>query len=51
MEKLGPKRENCQFKVKFLTKTDLNMVNPMVIFTLICFLQELSVFGKFGPKY
>ena len=50
MEKLLPKRENCQFKVKFGTKTDLNMLNPMVIFTFICFLQELPFLGKFGPK-
>ena len=32
--KFGPKNQNCQFKLKFGTKTNLNMENSMVAFTL-----------------
>ena len=31
--KFGPKNQNCQFKLKFGTKTNLNMQNSMVVFT------------------
>ena len=31
--KFGPKNENCQFKLKFGTKTNLNKQNSMVVFT------------------
>ena len=31
--KLGPKNQNCQFKVKFGTQTNFNMQNSMVVFT------------------
>ena len=31
--KFGPKNENCQFKLKFGTKTNSNMQNSMVVFT------------------
>ena len=31
--KLGPKNENCQFKLKFGTWTNLNMENSMLMFT------------------
>ena len=29
----GPKNQNCQLKLKFGTKTNLNMQNSMVVFT------------------
>ena len=50
MDKQGPKCGNCQFKVKFGTKTDLNMQNQMVIFAFLCFLRELPILGKFVPN-
>ena len=31
--KFGPKNEICQFKLKFGTKTNLNMHNSMLVFT------------------
>ena len=33
LEKFGPKNPNCQFKLKFGTKTDPNMENSIVTFT------------------
>ena len=32
--KFGPKHQNCQFKLKFGTQTNLNMKNSMLVFTL-----------------
>ena len=31
--KFGPKNQNCQFKLKIGTKTNLNIKNSMVMFT------------------
>ena len=31
--KFGPKNQNCQFQLKFGTKTNSNMQSPMVVFT------------------
>ena len=33
LEKFDPKNPNCQFKLKFGTKTDPNMENSIVTFT------------------
>ena len=33
MGKSDPESQNCQFKLKFGTKTNLNMQNSMVVFT------------------
>ena len=41
--KYGQKNQNYQFKLKFGTKTNLNMRNSMMMFTF-------SFLGKFGPK-
>ena len=35
--KFGPKNQNCQFKLKFGTKTNLNMQNLVVLFTFSVF--------------
>ena len=32
--KSGQKNQNCQFKLKFVTKTNLNKQNSMMMFTL-----------------
>ena len=41
LDKSGQKNQTCQFKWKFGTKTNLNMQNPMMVFT----------FSVFGRKY
>ena len=46
--KSGQKNQNCQFKLKFGTKTNFNMWNSMMMLTLSVFDQ--SFLGKFGPK-
>ena len=52
--KFGPENQNCQFKLKFGTKTNLNMQNSVVLFTFSfltgnTFLgQILSLKQKFG---
>ena len=33
LSKFGPKNQKCHFKLKFGTKTNLNMQNSMVAFT------------------
>ena len=35
--KLGPKNQNCQFKLKFGTKTNSNMQNSIAMFTFSVF--------------
>ena len=40
--------QNCQFKLKPGTKTNLNMQKSMAMF--FCFLSELLFLGKFDPK-
>ena len=35
--KFSPKSENCQFKLKFGTKTNSNMQNSIVVFTFSMF--------------
>ena len=35
--KFGPENHNCQFKLRFGTKTNSNMQNSMVVFTLSVF--------------
>ena len=48
MEQIVPKNQNCQFKMKFSTYTNLNMQNSMVVFTFTLFRPEISFLGKFG---
>ena len=44
LHKFGPKVQNCLFKVKFSTETNLNMPNSMVMFTF-SFLTRNTIFG------
>ena len=48
--KLGPKNQNCYFKLKSGTYINSNMQNSMVIFTFFYSRQEFPILGKFGPK-
>ena len=48
--KLGPAIQNCYFKQKFGTSTNLNMQNSIVMLIFFCFIPEITFFGKFGPK-
>ena len=45
--KLGPKNQNCQFKLKFGTYTNSNKQNSVALF---CFRPETLFLGKYGPK-
>ena len=44
--KFGPKNLKCQFKLKFDTKTNLNMQNSIVMVTF-CSRPKASFLGKF----
>ena len=48
--KFGPKTQNCQFKLKPSTQTNLNMQNSMVVFTFSFLDHKIPFLGKFGPK-
>ena len=51
--KFGPRNENCHFKLKFGTYTNLNIQNSMVMFIFflfVCFWLEIPFLGKFCPK-
>ena len=37
LSKFGPKNQNCQFKLEFVTKTNFNMWNSMKMFTFSIF--------------
>ena len=45
--KFGPKNQNCQFKLKFDTKTNSNTQSSLMIFT---FGFQLEILAKFGAK-
>ena len=45
----GKSGQNCQFKLKFGTKINLNMQMSMMVFTFSVF-EQICFFGKFGPK-
>ena len=47
---LGPKTQNCQFKLKFSIWTYLNMQILMVVFTLSVLNYKHFRLDKFGPK-
>ena len=49
MGKFGPKNQNCQFKLKFKTKTNSNMQNPMVVFNFL-FAQIWSRISKLSVE-
>ena len=43
-------KNQLSVKIKFSTKTNLNMQNSMVVFTFSCFWPEIPILGKFVPK-
>ena len=43
-------KNQLSVKIKFGTKTNLNMQNSMVVFTFSCFWPEIPILGKFIPK-
>ena len=47
---LVEKIKNCQFKLKFGTKINSNMLNLMVVFTLSILNQKHPFLGKFGIR-
>ena len=48
--KFGPKNQNCQFKVKFGTLTNLNMQNSMVVFTFSALDWKHTFWGNLVQK-
>ena len=46
--KFSPQNHNCQFKLKFVTWTNSNIVSSIMLF--ICFTLEIPFLGKFGLK-
>ena len=48
--KLGPKNENCQFKLKFGTYTNSNMHNSIVIITFFLFPTGILLFEQIWSK-
>ena len=42
--------QDCQFKLKFGTKTNLNMENSIVMFIFAFFRPEINLLGKFVSK-
>ena len=55
LSKFGPKNENCYFKSKFGTQTNLNMQNSMEVLTFSIFdrkdLFEINVVLKLETAY
>ena len=45
--KFGPENRNCQFKLKFGSKTNLNMQNLVVLFTFSVFDWKYSFGANF----
>ena len=43
-------KSNCQFKLKFCTKINLNLQNSMIIFIFFCLRLEIPFLGKFSSK-
>ena len=50
LSKVGPKNQNCLFKMKFGKYTNSNMLNSIMMFLFLCFLTEVPFLDKFGPK-
>ena len=49
-DKLGPKDQNCQFKLKFGTKNNLHMQNSVMVFTFSVFETGNVIFGETWSK-
>ena len=50
MGKFGKKKQNYQFKLKFVRRIRVCIQNSMVVITFFYFQQETMFFGKFGPQ-
>ena len=50
LDKLGPKNQNYQFKLKFGTSTDLNIQNSMALFTLSVLDQKHAFWANLVQK-
>ena len=48
--KLGPNVQSCQFRLKFGTKTNLNMQNSVVVSTSAVLNWKHPFLRKFDPK-
>ena len=48
--KFGPKNQNCQFELKFGTKTNFNMQNLMVVFSFSVLYQKNPSWANFVQK-
>ena len=48
--KFVPKKQDCQFKLKFGTETNSSIQNSIVAITFSVFDQKISFLGRFGPK-
>ena len=46
----GPKNQNCQFRLKFGTKTNSNIQNSMLMISFSVLDQKYTFWGKFGTK-
>ena len=44
------KKQNYQFKLKFVRQIRVYIQNSMVVVTFFYFQQETIFFGKFGPQ-
>ena len=49
-DKFGRKSQNYHFKLKFVTYTNSNMKNSMMLFSFFSFWVQIPFLGKFGPK-
>ena len=50
LSKFGKRHQNCQFKLKVGTYTNLNIQNSMVVFIFICFRLEIFLLDKLAPE-
>ena len=50
LEKFGPKKLNCLFKIKFGTQTCSNMLDSMMMFKFSLLDEKWSFLGMFSPK-
>ena len=49
--KTSPKNQNCQFKLKFGSKTKSNIQNSMIIFTFSVFDHKYPSWGNLVQKF
>ena len=51
LDKSGQKNQNCQFKLKFGTKTNLNMRSSMMMFTFSVFDHKYLSWANLVQKF